>query len=127
MTFDETDVAPPDHARAAPRPPVQDPWRDMWSAALGRVELDVDAAETLLQRLHEEDLPAPLALPSWSVPSLPGPMPVDFTDRARRLLARQVDVSERLAAAMVQARSQTNALRKFHRPEARPVFVDRAL
>ncbi|WP_369054509.1 hypothetical protein [Kineococcus terrestris] len=111
-----------------PAAPAEDPWRSAWSAALRAVELDVADAERLIERLHSDD-EAPEAPPArdWIAPALPGPVPAEFAELARELLQRQLNVSERLAEAMVQTRSQRRALAKLDRAERPPVFVDRAL
>lgn len=103
-------------------------WRAAWDSALRAVELDVDEAERLALAMHTGQEPPELATPrDWVEPALLGAVPHEFADRARALLRRQVEVSERLAEAMVQARSQTRALGKFDRAERPPVFVDKAL
>ncbi|WP_432571710.1 hypothetical protein [Kineococcus sp. SYSU DK005] len=120
------------HEVQDPRPghdvPAED-WRTAWAAALDAVEMDVRTAEELVRSLHEgvdELPPSPLAQ-DWVEPSLLGPVPAEFAERARRLLQRQIDVGERLAEAVVHARSQRRALGRFERAEQPPVFVDRAL
>ncbi|GAA0320201.1 hypothetical protein [Kineococcus aurantiacus] len=106
-------------------------WREAWTEALDALELDVRAAEELLEHLHDgsveqlEDVPLPVAQ-DWVADTALGPMPGDFADRARRLLQRQLSLGERLAEAMVQVRAQRRVLGKMDRAEARPVFVDRS-
>ncbi|NAZ74706.1 hypothetical protein GTQ99_04615 [Kineococcus sp. T13] len=108
--------------------PVEAHWREAWTSALHAVEVDVAAAETLLDRLHAGDEPPEQPPASeWIAPALLGHIPAEFADRARLLLQRQVEVSERLASAMVQARSQQRALTMLEPPERRPVFVDTAV
>jgi hypothetical protein len=103
-------------------------WHAAWDVALRAVELDVDEAERLIARMHDgEDAGVPSPVGDWIAPALLGPLPVEFAERARTLLRRQADVSERLAEAMVSARSQTRGLSKFDEAERAPVFVDRAL
>ncbi|WP_432486127.1 hypothetical protein [Kineococcus esterisolvens] len=108
---------------------AEDHWRDAWRSALRAVELDVDAAEDLIDRLHHEDDDVPEQAPAgdWIAPGLLGPVPAEFADRARALLRRQADVTERLAEAMVQIRSQRRGLAKLDRAERAPVFIDKAL
>jgi hypothetical protein len=104
-------------------------WWAAWDSALRAVELDVEDAERLILRMHaggDDVAPAPV-VEDWVVPALLGPLPSEFADRARRLLRRQAEVSERLAEAMVHARSQRRALGKFDQAERRPVFVDTAV
>jgi len=112
---------------AAPSP--DQAWRSAWSTALQSVELDVDAAEVLIEKMHggADDLPPPVLPQDWVDPSVLGPIPVEFEDRARLLLQRQLDVGVKLTEAMWQARSQRRGLSKFAAAEKRPVFVDRAL
>ncbi|PPK94502.1 hypothetical protein CLV92_1074 [Kineococcus xinjiangensis] len=118
------------HSTAAPQRTQEPGWRDAWSSALHAVELDVEAAEDLLARLHAgvdtdvAEVPVPQ---DWIEPSMLAPLPADFAERARRLLQRQMDVSERLAEAMVQARSQRRAMAKLEQAEHRPVYFDRPL
>lgn len=125
-----TDLLPvsPEDVHAGP-PRDEGAWRSAWTAALQSVELDVDAAEELIAKMHggTEEPPTPVPAGDWVDPSALGPMPVEFGDRARMLLQRQADVSQRLAEAMWQARSQRRGLSKFDAAEKRPVFVDRAL
>lgn len=104
-------------------------WRAAWDSALRAVELDVDDAERLILRMRagDDDLPERPVLDDWVVPALLGPLPNEFADRARRLLQRQSEVSERLVEAMVHARSHRRALGKFDQAERRPVFVDTAV
>ncbi|MBB2899676.1 hypothetical protein FHR75_000464 [Kineococcus radiotolerans] len=118
----------------APVGPVEgirgDRWRDAWSSALADVEVGVTAAEDLLTRLHrgDEDVPAELFdLQDWVAPSLLGPVPMEFGARARRLLERQLEVSERLAEALVQIRTQRRALGKMEAAGRPPVFFDQTL
>ncbi|NAZ86322.1 hypothetical protein [Kineococcus indalonis] len=120
------------HEVQDPRPAPDaagDDWRTAWAAALDAVELDVQTAEELVRSLHQgvDELPPSPPAQDWVAPSLLGPVPAEFAERARRLLQRQVDVSERLAEAVVHARSQRRALGRFERPEQPPVFVDKAL
>ena len=121
-------------APVMPTPPVtdatEDGWRDEWVEALNAVELDLDAAEQLIKTLHQDDAEIdhlPERGQDWVVPHLRGPLPDEFTDRARRLAQRQLDVGERLAQAMVQTRAQRRAMTKLDRPEPPPIFVDQAL
>jgi hypothetical protein len=109
-------------------PAVEQHWAAAWNAALTAVELDVKFAEQLIEDLHHSDAEPPEPLQrEWIAPPLLGPIPLEFADRARHLLQRQAEVSERLAEAMVFARSQRRALGKLDHAERPPVFVDRAL
>ena len=108
------------------QPSADDCWRSAWTTALQAVEMDVEAAESLIERLHAGAEP-PAELPAaqpWVTPGLLGPLPLEFADKARELVQRQLDVSSRLAEAMVQTRSQRRALGKLDPAESIPVFVD---
>lgn len=106
-----------------------DHWRLAWDSALKAVELDVQDAERLIFDMHHavDELPELPVAKDWVAPALLGQVPSEFADRARALLQRQLEVTERLAEAMVHARSQRRVLGKFDEPERRPVFVDAAL
>ncbi|GAA4980644.1 hypothetical protein GCM10023225_21010 [Kineococcus glutinatus] len=104
-------------------------WRDAWNDALAAVEVDVDAAEELLAHLHGNapGEPPVIVLEDWVAPSLTGPVPMEFADRARRLLQRQLDVRERLAEALAQLRAQRRMVTKLEAAAPPPVYYDRAL
>ena len=105
-------------------------WQESWGAALQAVEVGVAEAEELLRRVREVEPTAdepPVELTDWVAPSLQGPVPLEFADRARRLLQRHLDVSERLAEAMAQLRSQRRVMSKIDQAEVRPVYYDKAL
>ena len=117
-------------ATGAPRAGAPDRWREAWCRALEAVELDVEAAEALVEHLHsarEDEAPVEAPAAAWTPPALPGPIPGDLADRAKRLLERQLDVSRRLADAMALARSHRRALAKLDASEPPPVYVDPAL
>ncbi|MFP3715020.1 hypothetical protein [Puerhibacterium sp. TATVAM-FAB25] len=105
--------------------PDADRWHAAWSDALARLELDVVTAEEMLAVAH---LPAAAEAPaarSWRPPAGVGSLPASLEARARELLARQLDVAERLAEAASLARRQvavSDAVRS--RPAAEPVFLD---
>jgi len=101
-------------------------FHDTWVSALAAAEVDVDAAEDLLRRLHAgEDVGALEPGPAW--PGGRGPIPVEFAERARLLLQRQLRVSEELTAALLHTRTELNALKKLDPAEQRPIFFDQAL
>ena len=113
---------------AAPARTAQDHWREAWTSALSAVELDVDAAEELIHRLHRgEDAPDTPVTGEWVAPALLGPVPAEFADRARLLAQRQLDVSERLVAALTYTRAQRRVLQRLEQPAPPPVFIDTAL
>jgi hypothetical protein len=106
-------------------------WSTAWAHALDAVELDLDEAERLLTRLHADALDPVAALTAargaWAPPVGLGPLPESMEERARIVLARQLDVAERLAAAAVHSRQQLAFTRHADvRPPARPLFVDAA-
>jgi hypothetical protein len=103
-------------------------WFSAWDDALRSVELDVEQAELLIRRMHAgEDAPEERLTQDWVAPAALGQVPHEFAERARVLLQRQLDVSERLAEAMIHARSQRRALGKFDPAERPPVFVDQSV
>jgi hypothetical protein len=104
-------------------------WVRAWGDALRDVEVDVEQAENLLRQLHEEpdSLPELTFEADWTSPSLDGPVPEQFAERARRLLQRQIQVSSELGHAIVYARSQSRAINKLEQAETRPVFLDTAV
>ena len=107
-------------------------WQAAWAGALDEVELGVEQAEELLSRLH-----AGRALDSgdglsflqgaWAPPAGLGPLPESLEERARLVLARQLEVSGRLAAAAVQSRQQLAFTRRADvTAPARPLYIDAA-
>lgn len=121
--------------RAVPPAPAPGPeptvaaapsFHDTWVSALTAAEVDVDEAEDLLRRLHAgEDVDPVVPGPAW--PGGRGPIPVEFAERARLLLRRQLRVSEELTAALLHTRAELNALKKLDPAEQRPIFFDQAL
>ena len=121
-----TSPATPD-ATSAPEVAV-DTQAEEWTAALREVELDVDAAEELLEALHRgAEFSDEVTLPSWSAPQLSCPLPSDLVEHASSVLQRQLDVSRQLAEAIVQARVHHRALGKLDPAEHVPVFFDAAV
>lgn len=131
--FDVRDVTGFDSLAETVGVPTGQPanWAGEWFEALQRMELDVTSAESLLQSLHDQVDEPPKDLPvlggEWSRPALVGPVPAEFADRARSLLARQSRVAEDLARAMIESRQQLKGLKKFDRPEAHARFIDTAM
>jgi hypothetical protein len=106
-------------------------WSTAWAHALDAVELDLDEAERLLERLHADTLDPVAALTvargAWTPPVGLGPLPESMEERARTVLARQLDVAERLVVAAVHSRQQLAFARHADvSPPARPLFVDAA-
>lgn len=103
-------------------------WSAAWDAALRTVELDVAEAERLIDAMHAGvDAPDVVPTTDWVAPAALGQVPHEFAERARALLQRQLEVSDRLVEAMVYARSQRRGLSKFDAAERPPVFVDQAI
>jgi hypothetical protein len=117
-----------------PAGPLERPgWRDAWVRALDEAELGVAEAERLLAAVHAGASPdaAPDARSSltgaWAPPTGLGPLPETLEERARIVLARQLAVAERLAAAAVQSRQQLAFARGADvTAPTRPLFVDAA-
>lgn len=112
-------------------PPAPAPdWTQAWTDALTVLELDVAACERLLHAVHAgAELPdADGTLGSWVPPANIGPLPETLQERARTVLARQLEVAEALATAATQSRQQLAFADKVQtgRTPARPVFVDAA-
>jgi hypothetical protein len=106
-------------------------WQDAWLRALEDVELGVEEAERLLARLHPDAPDDAVAHPpltgAWAPPTGLGPLPESLEERARIVLARQLQVAERLAAAAVRSRQQLAFARRADvTAPARPLFVDAA-
>ena len=99
-------------------------FHDAWVAALDVLELDVERAEGLLRSRTAtiRDL-----IP-WTPPTGIGTIPLTLLDRARALHERQLEVAAVLAAAIVGNRRQAGFADAVDatRPDARPVFIDRA-
>lgn len=114
--------------------PAAPDWTQAWTEALMVLELDVVACERLLDAVHGgADLPpsyGPLdgSLGAWAPPENIGPLPESMQERARSVLARQLDVAQQLAQAASQSRQQLAFADRVQtgRSPARPVFVDAA-
>jgi hypothetical protein len=102
------------------------PWDRAWSEALDRLEEDVTLAEALLADGHRlRDLPS---RDPWRPPAGLGPLPIDLRPRADAVLDRQLQVSARLAHAMVNTAKQVAMLERVGgRPGRRPAYVDCAM
>lgn len=95
-------------------------WDAAWEAALTALELDVEATARVLDHDHVPTPPDP-----WAPPTGLGPLPAELEHRARALLARQVELSRRVAEAAVLARRHgqvAQAMRSV--PPAVPVYLD---
>lgn len=109
-------------------PELSTDWTQAWTDALTVLELDVASCERLLHAVHTgAELPdADGTLGSWAPPTNIGPLPETLQERARTVLARQLEVAEGLAAAATRSRQQIAFADKVQtgRAPARPVFVD---
>jgi hypothetical protein len=85
-----------------------------WETVLDRLELDVMLSE---RQLLDPDAPGP---EPWSDPHLPGPVPADLLDRARRLVTRQQQVRDKLAVAALSLRRHETLTARVDRAVARP-------
>ncbi|MEJ5944050.1 hypothetical protein WDZ17_01895 [Pseudokineococcus basanitobsidens] len=84
---------------------------ESWEAALADLEVEVDAAEELLARLHRHaELPAAALRRPWTPPSGLGPLPLPLADRARALADRQARAADALGRALVLNRRQARAV-----------------
>ena len=110
--------------------PCQQDWTQAWTDALTVLELDVAACERLLHAVHTgAELPeADGTLGAWVPPASIGPLPETLQERARTVLARQLEVGEALAMATTRSRQQMAFADKVEtgRSPARPVYVDAA-
>lgn len=96
-------------------------WTAAWEAALAELELDVEAAEQMLAAREVAEAPHT----TWQPPSGLGPLPVELADRARALLARQVETARRIGEAAALARRHARAAQGMRATgESRPVYVD---
>ncbi len=99
-----------------------EPWHDAWEATLAEFELTLDEAEAMLAADH---VPAPDASAAWTPPTGIGRIPAPLVERARTLLARQIDVSRRLATAAGASRREGRAISRMTLgTPAPPVYVD---
>ncbi|SEJ56373.1 hypothetical protein [Demequina mangrovi] len=97
-------------------------WHDAWVATLGELELTLEQAEAMLAADH---VPSAEAGGAWTPPVGIGAIPAPLVDRARALLARQVEVSRRLATAAAESRRHDRAIARLAGgPPAPPVYID---
>jgi len=134
----ERRAAPDQSAPRAVEPAATDDtgqaFHERWEAALADLELEVEAAEDLLVRLHHEaeTPPAPPRRP-WAPPVGLGPLPAPLVDRARALAERQTRTAEALGRAIVLNRRQARAVDALaetgetRRGDAQALYLDVAL
>jgi hypothetical protein len=122
----------PNRAPATPAGPLAgtEPdrsWVDAWAEALHVLELDVSRCEDLLRAVHAgSEPPADPVLGAWAPPADLGPLPDSLEERARTVLARQLDVAAALTAAAAQSRQQMALVGRLDIgvAPARPMYVD---
>ena len=95
---------------------------DAWSAALDELELTLAATEKVLLGEQGE-------LPDWTPPAHLGPLPVELTTRAHRLLVRQRALISQTLSATVGVRQKVALLDKLTgisnaRTSDVPAYVD---
>jgi len=102
-------------------------WRDAWTRALDELEMDVEAAETLLADDHRaREMPRP---DPWRPPEGIGPLPLDLRPRADSILTRQLATAEAMALALTATRQQVAFASRVETGDtpARPSYVDCAM
>ncbi|WP_433610088.1 hypothetical protein ACQP2P_40170 [Dactylosporangium sp. CA-139114] len=99
-----------------------DGWAAAWAAALDAMELEADAVEQLLR--HRELPPQMVFTPPEGI----GPLPLELTERARRLVQRQLDLSRELSIAIAGNRQQARLVNRMQREGGMgappPVYLD---
>ncbi|MEV7972382.1 hypothetical protein [Cellulomonas sp. NPDC089187] len=96
-------------------------WDLAWLTALDELELAADEAERLLAAAH---LPM-VEVPRWTPPAGLGALPLALKDRAEALLARQLDLARRTAAAAAMSRREAAVVQQITaRAPAVPVYLD---
>jgi hypothetical protein len=109
---------------------LEQDWTQAWTDALSVLEIDVEACERLLHAVHSGvELPeADGTLGAWVPPTAIGPLPETMVERARTVLARQLEAAQALAQAASRSREQLAFADKVQtgRAPVRPVYVDAA-
>jgi hypothetical protein len=101
---------------------VETEWDAAWENALTSLELEVELVERMLTLDHLADLPSRAR---WTPPTGLGPMPAALADRARALLARQIEAGRQVAeAASLNRRHQAAAQALRAAPPSAPVYLD---
>lgn len=97
-------------------------WPSAWADALAALELDVAEAEAMLAVDHVFD--AHVRDP-WTPPQGLGPLPAHLSERARALLARQLQVSRMLTQAARDSRKHDRAVQRLQASTPTPpVYLD---
>ncbi|GAA2356701.1 hypothetical protein [Dactylosporangium salmoneum] len=101
-------------------------WTEAWAAALEAMELEADAVEEMLR--HRDMLQRTSDHALFAPPVGIGPLPLELTERARRLVQRQLDLSRELSIAIAGNRQQARLVSRLQREgpggQPPPVFVD---
>jgi len=105
--------------------PLAEQWAAAWSAALEVMELEADHVEQMLRHRDILELPA-VTSAAFVPPAGLGPLPMPLTERARRLMERQLDLSRELSIAIAGNRQQARLVSRLNREGGHsvPVFVD---
>jgi hypothetical protein len=103
-------------------------WLSAWSAALDELEMDVEAAESLLADDHMmRDTPV---RDPWAPPAGLGPLPLELRPRADAILARQIATAESITRALATNRRQAAVTARIEtggQSAARPAYIDCAM
>ncbi len=86
---------------------METPHAQTWEDALDTLEVHLNRAAMLLERLEPEEVLA------WELPELDGPMPAYLLPRARALLERQQRVIDAIPDAMTRTRRQEMVTRRI--------------
>jgi hypothetical protein len=91
----------------------------IWTGILDALEHDLARAEEAVAGRGDTEHS------EWEIPVVAVPMPAALADRARRLAARQREVTGRLPAAVARTDQQLRATRHFASPSNRgAVYLD---
>jgi hypothetical protein len=116
---------PSQAGQPAPSGPPDEPWDAAWMAALDALELEADGVERMLRHRDMLEIAGPDG-PVFVPPQGIGPLPLGLTERAHRLVQRQLDLSRELSIAIAGNRQQVRLVSRLHREsgQAPPVFLD---
>jgi len=91
----------------------------IWTGILDALEHDLARAEAAVAGVGDAEHS------EWEIPVVAVPLPAALADRARRLAARQREVTGRLPAAVARTDQQLRATRHFASPSHRgAVYLD---
>lgn len=100
-------------------------WDLAWLSALDELELAADEAERLLASTHLPPTAEVAQMARWTPPRGIGALPLALKDRAEALLARQVDLARRTAAAAAMSRREAAVVQRITaKAPALPVYLD---